>query len=189
MKRALLTVLLAVVLWLPAHAHNLKLFAAAQGSAVSGYAFFVGGGRAGSSSWTARDAQGTVIASGTTDGEGRFAFDLLRPVASDLTITVDTHEAHVASFTLPAIQLKGVDAVPVYATSGNLAEAGTNSSQATPDRQIAALVEAAVQRQVAPVLDRVEQMDSRLRFVDVLSGIFFILGAAGTVLWVRARRR
>jgi nickel transport protein len=51
------------------------------------------------------------------------------------------------------------------------------------------LVEAAVQRQVAPLLERIEMMDDRLRFTDVMSGIFLIIGLAGIGLWARGRRR
>ncbi|MFH5925339.1 hypothetical protein [Roseomonas xinghualingensis] len=189
MTRALLGALLAVMLCAPAHAHNLKLFAAAQGNSVGGYAFFVGGGRAGGSSWTAKDAQGRAIASGTTDGEGRFAFELITPITSDVTITVDTHEAHVASITLPAARIAGAGAAPASNSAGSLTEAGASPLQPSADRQLAVLVEAAVQRQVGPVLERVEQMDARLRFIDVLSGLFFIAGVVGTALWARARRR
>ena len=57
------------------------------------------------------------------------------------------------------------------------------------DEKVAALVEAAVQRQVEPLLERIEQMDDRLRFTDILSGIFLIIGLVGIGLWARARRR
>jgi nickel transport protein len=39
------------------------------------------------------------------------------------------------------------------------------------------------------VLARIEEMDARLRFADVLSGLFFILGLAGMALWALGRRR
>jgi nickel transport protein len=32
-------------------------------------------------------------------------------------------------------------------------------------------------------------MDDRLRFTDVMSGIFLIVGLAGIALWARGRRR
>ena len=54
--------------------------------------------------------------------------------------------------------------------------------------QLAALVESAVQRQVEPLLERIEQMDNRLRFTDIMSGIFLIIGLAGIGLWARGRK-
>ena len=53
--------------------------------------------------------------------------------------------------------------------------------------ETAALIEAAVQHQVAPLLERIEAMDDRLRLTDVMSGIFLIVGLAGIGLWARSR--
>lgn len=169
--------LLAVALLVatPAHAHKLKVFATKDGQAVSGYAFFVGGGRPEGSAWTARDAQGRLLAEGTTDPEGRFAF-VLPGGAGPVTVTVDAHDAHVASTTLAT------------ATIGAAVPAPPPGPAAPGDDRLAALVEAAVARQVAPLLERIEEMDARLRYVDMLSGIFLIGGLAGLLMWARGRR-
>lgn len=181
MKRLGVLVALTLLLASPAAAHKLKVFASVQGDTVSGYAFFIGGGRPQGSSWIAKDAEGREIAAGTTDAEGQFSFQRPEEAASGLTITVDTHEAHIASSTLSADRLGSV-------VAGVTTEAAPDSPAHVPDEQIAALVEAAVQRQVEPVLERIEEMDSRLRFTDALSGVFFILGLAGVTLWARNRR-
>jgi nickel transport protein len=181
MIRLLLPLLLALAFIGPAQAHKLKVFATVEGGEVKGYAFFIGGGRAAQTAWVARDAAGAPFASGTTDGEGRFAFPAPQP-PTDATVTVDTREGHVASMTLPASRFGGraVAAAPALPTDG--------STTIDPDARLAALVEAAVQRQVAPLLERIEQLDSRLRYADILSGIFLILGLAGIGLWARGRR-
>lgn len=181
MIRLLTGVLLALAFIGPAQAHKLKVFATVEGGEVKGYAFFIGGGRAARTAWVARDAAGAPFASGTTDGEGRFAFPApQRP--TDTTVTVDTREGHVASMTLPASRFGGaaVAAAPALPTDG--------PTTMDPDARLAALVEAAVQRQVAPLLERIEQLDARLRYADILSGVFLILGLAGIGLWARARR-
>ncbi|SHG24679.1 nickel transport protein [Kaistia soli DSM 19436] len=185
MTRLFGLVFIAMVLGSPAQAHKLKVFAAVEGDAVSGYAFFIGGGRPEGSAWIAKDASGNRIAEGSTDGEGRFAFDLPKAIASAVTITVDTHEAHIASTTLAASRLGPIasDLPPTAALEVSAAPA------ATPDPQLAALVSTAVQKQVEPLLERIEQMDARLRFVDVLSGIFLIIGLVGIGLWASGRRR
>ena len=180
MIRLLTALLLALAFAGPAQAHKLKVFATVEGGEVKGYAFFIGGGRAAQTAWVAKDAAGAPIASGTTDGEGRFAFPAPQP-PTDATVTVDTREGHVASVTLPAARFGGaVVAAPPVLT----ADAPTPSDEAG----LAALVEAAVQRQVAPLMERIEQMDARLRYADILSGVFLILGLAGIGLWARGRR-
>lgn len=181
MIHLLLPLLLALVFIGPAQAHKLKVFATVEGGEVKGYAFFIGGGRAAQTAWAATNATGVSLASGTTDGEGRFAFPVPQP-PTDATVTVDTREGHVASVTLPASRFGGasVAAAPARPTDG--------STPIDPDARLAGLVEAAVQRQVAPLLERIEQLDARLRYADILSGIFLILGLAGIALWARGWR-
>ncbi|RTL95181.1 cobalamin biosynthesis protein CbiL [Ancylobacter aquaticus] len=181
MIRLLLPLLLVLAFIGPAQAHKLKVFATVEGGEVKGYAFFIGGGRAAQTAWVATDAAGAPLAAGTTDGEGRFAFPVPQP-PTDATVTVDTREGHVASMTLPASRFGGasVAAAPALPTDG--------PTPIDPDARLAALVEAAVQRQVAPLLERIEQLDTRLRYADILSGIFLILGLAGIGLWARGRR-
>lgn len=183
MIRLLTGLLLALAFSGPAQAHKLKVFATVEGGEVKGYAFFIGGGRAAQTAWAATNATGAPLASGTTDGEGRFAFPVPQP-PTDATVTVDTREGHVASVTLPASRFGGraVAAAPAPPTDGP-------SPMIDPDARLAGLVEAAVQRQVAPLLERIEQLDARLRYADILSGIFLILGLAGIGLWAMGRHR
>ncbi len=181
MIRMLLALLLVLGLAVPAQAHKLKLFASVEGAGVKGYAFFVGGGRAQDSPFVATDAAGTEIARGRTDADGRFAFQVPGVAATGVTVTVDTQEGHMASVTLAA------DRFGSAATTTSAASAGPVSRPAQ-DREVGALVEAAVQRQIEPLLERIEQMDSRLRLTDALSGVFLIFGLAGMALWARGRR-
>ena len=181
MIRLLLPLLLALAFAGPAQAHKLKVFATVEGGEVTGYAFFIGGGRAAGAVWTAKDPAGTALASGTTDGEGRFAFPVPQPPV-DATVTVDTREGHVAAAILPASRFGGA-AAPLPPVDGP-----APAVEAEGEARLAALVEAAVQRQVTPLMERIEQMDDRLRLADVMSGIFLILGLAGMALWAKGQR-
>ena len=176
----------------PADAHRLKIFATVDGDAVTGYAFFIGGGRARGTPWTATSAEATV-ASGATDDEGRFRFTPPRPVIDAITVTVDTREGHIASATLPPGRFAGIattgDASPPPADIPDAGSAAPSEPPPVPAPDTAALVEAAVQRQVEPLLERIEEMDARLRFTDIMSGIFLIAGLAGIGLWARSRSR
>ena len=193
MIRALTALLILCATAVPASAHRLKVFVTIEGGTIRGYAFFVGGGRAALVPWAAKDAAGGAIASGNTDVQGGFAFAAPPPPASDVTVTVDTREGHVATATLAAARLGGpAAAASVPAPAGVAADAPAGLSAdaaAQADRHLAAIVEAAVQRQVAPLLERLEEMDARLRYADVLSGVFLILGLAGAGLWASGRRR
>lgn len=185
MKRVVLALLLALATASPASAHKLKVFATVEGQTVRGYAFFIGGGRPEGSPWVAKEAAGTVIASGTTDAEGRFAFALPAAIASDVTVTVDTQEAHIASATLAANRLAGAPSLvpPAAAPAAGAADV------AVDDARLAALIAGAVQKEIEPLLERLEAMDARLRYTDMISGVFLIIGLVGIGLWARERRR
>jgi nickel transport protein len=189
-RRLVLALALVLAAAAPAAAHKLKVFATVEGDAVTGYAFFVGGGRARGTPWTAK-TEDAALASGTTDDEGRFRFTPPQPVTTAITVTVDTREGHIASATLPASRFAGAVAVAPAAPPPPApgAPPAAEETPAAPPPDTAALVEAAVQRQVEPLLERIEEMDSRLRSTDILSGIFLIVGLAGIGLWARGRKR
>jgi len=192
MKRLLLAVTLVLAVLGPAEAHKLKVFAAVEGHSIHGYAFFIGGGRAENTSYVARDAGGTELADGLTDSNGAFAFDLTKPPASDVTITVDTHEGHIASATLPVSRF-GATVLPAAASkpaaSGLQTDLAPAPAAAPGNAEIASLVDAAVQRQVEPLMEQIDRMESRLRLTDTVSGVFLILGLAGMASWALGRRK
>lgn len=174
--RRMIIVLFLIVFAGPATAHGLRLFARVEGQAVSGYAFFVGGGRPSGIAWSARIGE-KALAAGQTDEQGAFAFTVPEPVAAAVTISIDTGDGHVAALALAPARFGGAAAASAPASGASAEEAGT------PD------IEAAVARQVAPLLERIEAMDSRLRMTDILSGLFLIIGLAGMALWARSKRR
>ena len=166
-RALLLAPLLALCLASPALAHKLRVYATHDGSDISGRAFFIGGGGARGVDWVARDSGGATVATGQTDDSGGFRF-ALATAAAGLTVSVNTGDGHMASTTL-----------------GGAAEVPAPAAAVASDT---AAIEAAVARQVAPLLARIEEMDARLRLTDALSGVFFILGLAGMALWSRSRR-
>lgn len=184
MTRLILPLMLFLSLALPAEAHKLRLFATVEGEDVTGYAFFVGGGRAQGADWWALDAGGAEIARGRTDGEGRYRFTPPDPVIDDILVQVDTHEGHMAEAVVKAERFGPVPVTPPPPAAASLAAGGRIAASA-PDTKA---VELAVQRQIAPLLERIEAMDSRMRVTDVLSGLFLIVGLAGIGLYLRGRR-
>lgn len=196
MIRFLLIALASLALFAsPANAHKLKVFATVKGDHIAGYAFFIGGGRAQDTPWIAKDASGTVLAKGTTDQKGAYDFAPPQPVQSDITITVNTQEGHIASALIPAARMGGTNFRRTQASlqvnalqTSPTRQSRSSSPRALPASELDPMIEAAVQRQVEPLLERIEQMDSHMRFTDIISGIFLIIGLAGIGLWVRSRR-
>lgn len=187
MKHLLLAVLILLCGPGPALAHKLKLFVTVEGNEISGYAFFVGGGRPRGAAWQVQDAAGTILQDGVTDDQGSFRWQT--PGAAEYTVTVDAGDGHGATATLPASRFAGVP-VPTPPSPLGAVPDTTAASPAdlVPMDQLEAQVARAVQRETAPLLARIEEMDSRLRLTDLVSGVFLILGAAGGLLWLTGRR-
>lgn len=179
--RALAVLFLALILASPAAAHGLKVFATVEGDRVSGYGFFIGGGRPKGASWRA-EMGGAEIAQGKTDDAGGFAFAAPGEVTADVTIALSLGDGHAATKSLPPERF-GAMAVAVSDPPSP-----TPDATPTPDA-FAQAVEAAVARQIAPLHERIEELDARLRLTDILSGIFLIFGLAGIGLWAKGRRR
>jgi len=188
MTRLLLAIVLGLLSIQPALAHKLKVFATVEGEAVTGYAFFIGGGRAQGAKWRAVEGDDMPLGEGRTDAEGRFSLVPPQPVTAEIRITVDTEEGHIASATLPVTRFGGTVAETPDAAITTAAAAAEDTAPAPTSEETARLVEAAVQRQVEPLLERIEAMDSRLRYTDMLSGLFLIAGLAGMALWALGRK-
>ena len=94
-----LILLCALLLVGPAAAHSLRVFARVEGGQVSGYGFFIGGGRPQGVDWQAQMGPET-IAKGQTDARGSFGFPAPATATADVVVTVNTGEGHIASTTL-----------------------------------------------------------------------------------------
>ncbi|PHI29036.1 hypothetical protein [Budvicia aquatica] len=168
----------------PATAHSLRLFARVDAGQIGGYAFFIGGGRPSGVNWVAKMNNQTV-ATGKTDTNGGYHFAVPTPITGDVVITVDTGEGHIATTRLAPERFEL--SLP---TAGQPSAVVIDGTSTQPDAQTTErLVEAAVERQVGPLLERIEAMDTRMRLTDVISGIFLIIGLAGIGLWIRSRGR
>lgn len=166
--------LLAAVAAAPAAAHRLRLFATVADGAVTGFAFFTGGIRPAGLRLIVSDGDGTVLFEGVTSADGSFRWE--PPAPADLLVQVDAQDGHVAQVAIAAAQFGGDAPAPPAPPSA--------APAATVDDSV---VSAAVRREIAPLLARIEETDARLRLADLLSGVFLILGAAGGILWLRRR--
>lgn len=189
MRKLFLVIALTVSLAPAAGAHRLKVFATVEAGTITGYGFFIGGGRARGSALIIRDADGREVFKGETDEEGRFSWRPASP--SDFLISVDTREGHMAEARIPANRFSNAAANPVEAPAAILpiekpADAATVCELRASE--LNALVESAVSRQVRPVLERMEAMDGNLQLRDIVSGVCMIFGLAGIALWIVGRK-
>lgn len=190
--RALFALLLSLMLASPAMAHSLRVFARVSDGQVSGYGFFIGGGRPAGASWSAQMGE-QPLGQGVTDAAGGFTFAAPEVVGAPVTVTLNTGEGHIAHATLPPERFDSTGA-PQALPAARVAPVPGAKPPAAPDpAALAALVEAATARatarEVAPLLERIEAMDARMRLTDLISGLCLIAGLAGIALWARGRRR
>lgn len=193
--RAIAALVCLLVTATGADAHLLKAFASVEDGAISGFAFFVGGGRPGGAEVKIVDATGAVVARLTTNDEGRFRW--VPSVIQRYTVSVDAGDGHLAEAVIEADRLVGGEIVRSSAevVSDN---GGVGSVQAggieparleqTIQRAVDRAVDRAVERQVRPLLEAYAQAESRVRFNDVVGGIGMIVGLAGIALWFSGRR-
>lgn len=181
-------VLLSILVAGPAAAHSLRLFAKVEGDKVSGYAFFIGGGRPAGVNWVAKMGE-QAVAAGKTGKDGDYSFAAPDAVTGGISITVDTGEGHIATTLLKPdrFSIVGTTAAAPQVEAATSGEAAVPAPALSGDAT-AKLVEQAVERQVGPLLERIETMDARMRFTDIMSGIFLIVGLAGMALWARGRK-
>jgi nickel transport protein len=179
MIRIILTSLALLLLaTLPAAAHKLKLFAQAEGSDVVGTAYFAGGGKAaGVEGWiTAPD--GAVAGRFQTDAEGGFRIAVTR--RQDYVVAVDSTDGHAASTLVAAADLS--PALP----EGQVRP--PDPSPALPRSNDNAALEEALARQLRPLRQQIDTLESRTRLADIIGGIGFIFGLFGIAAWISARR-
>lgn len=179
--------LLCVLTASPALAHKLKVFATAIGDAVEGRVYFVGGGPGIGVPVELKNSSGEVVASGRTaapDG----SFSLTLPYRDDFTVFADAQDGHVGSFALGAARL--AEALPER-SDGGVATPGVGAAEpAAGDAPVASTdaIEAAVARQLAPLLEEIDALRSAIGFRDIVGGVGFILGGFGLWAFVAARR-
>lgn len=147
----------------PAYAHKLKLFVSQDGTQISGKVYFAGGGAAIDVAGTVTDSQGHVVATLRTDAEGRF--HVTDAAALPLHIRFESADGHMAETTLGDVAAP--DSAPVTANPG---------------------MEAAIARQLVPLREQLDRMETRARLSDIIGGVGVIIGLFGAYAWIAARR-
>jgi nickel transport protein len=172
-----------------ARAHDLSLFASAEGDQIQGSVRYAGGGPAPGVSVRVLDPQGRVLAQLTSDNAGRFHYRARERI--DHRLVAATGEGHGAQWMLRADELPSALARP--SGDGPAATPGADPGVALEGMQarsaeLESMIERAVARQVRPLREELRAAEERARMSDLLGGIGYIVGIAGLALWWHARR-
>ncbi|MCM5551750.1 carboxypeptidase-like regulatory domain-containing protein [Pleomorphomonas sp. NRKKF1] len=178
-RRFAVTLAALVCLVLPAEAHRLKLFAQVTGDTVAGYGFYIGGGRPEGAEILVTKPDGTEIARLKTGKDGDFTFT--PPTPGRYRLTLAGGDGHFAS---TDVSTDGTPAAP----SPTAVTPSTSAIPADLDARIAKAVDAAVARQIGPLMEAYDAADGRVRFNDLIGGLGWIMGLAGLWAWFRSRR-
>lgn len=180
-----------------ASAHKLKVFATVDGSAIAGYAFFIGGGRPQDATLIIQDAEGQELYRGSTDDTGTYSWQPPQP--ADLKIIVDAGDGHVADAKITRERFPSAEAAPQTAQAkinndlpNSKVPDATPSSTVTGScgaNDIERLVGEAVSRQVRPLLEAYAEAGDRAKLTDLVGGIGMIFGLAGMAMWGFSRKR
>ncbi len=159
----------------PASAHKMKVFATAEGAAISGYAYFSSGSRAMQAKVTATGADGIPVFEGVTDDQGQFAFPAVRRM--DHVITVDGGDGHMATFTITAAELPE-SLPPAGPASATPAPVSTPPAEIAPN-DLRAFIDQSIARQIRPLREQLDAYQEKIWWHDVIGGIGYIVGVAG----------
>ncbi|MGE5152818.1 MAG: hypothetical protein ACM3ST_02280 [Bdellovibrio bacteriovorus] len=170
----------------PTLAHQIRVFAFADGDRIEGSAFFAGGGAASGAHVRVLDAQGGLLAELEPDGEGAFVFQAKAPV--DHLVVAETADGHRAEWRVSAAELGPGFKGPPIQPGAEGEEAVRPGDEPAANLDLAAMVEQAVARQVRPLREELAAAQARAGVRDVLGGIGYILGITGLLAWWRSRR-
>jgi nickel transport protein len=177
----------------PVFAHKVTIFAWVEGDTVHTESKFSGGRVAKQARIEVYDRAGALLLEGRTDDEGRFVFKA--PKQEALRIVLVAGAGHRNEWVVKAEEFAGH--VRPAADDDTVLPKQTEPGGATPlperidisREDLQTMIEAALEKQLQPVLRRLHQMDEGPRLVDIIGGIGYILGLVGLGAYVHFRRR
>jgi nickel transport protein len=186
-KMAIVCVLLAAALPAgPAAAHNLIVYATADGATVSGRAYFAGGGAPRGAEVMVLAPDGSELARTTTDEQGAFRFEAT--VRCDHEIVVEGGPGHRGAYTLPASELPA--GLPAWQGVAEEADADVAAGQPAPDRTSRTRPGSeALADQIRELRRELDAYHHRARLHEVIGGVGYIVGVAGLAFFLLGRRR
>ncbi len=186
----------------PALGHRVLVYAYAEGETIHTESKFVGSGPVQQGAVKVLAQQnGNVLLTGTTDNQGKFAFQIPAEAAAqrvDLLIDVEASLGHRGEWLLKADDyLPGAERVgpSAVATTPETAPAAPAAApdpvMVTSDRQFfEETLNRALERQLATIKTMLaESREDRITPTDIIGGIGYIMGIFGLLGYVLSRKR
>ncbi len=176
-------------------AHQLRVFAMAEGATITGYAYFSGGVKVKGAKITIFAPDGSQLGKVKTGEAGAFHFPAT--VRVDHRLIADAGAGHVAEFTVTAEELPdtlpGKTLEPLFKEALVVNAVTTAQAPPLPMTKTAAvslqrMIERSVARQIRPLREQLDAYEAKVRWHDVLGGIGYILGIAGVACYWLGRR-
>jgi nickel transport protein len=209
LKMGWISLFMVVLILLPfsqALAHNVTVFAWVEGETVHVESKFSGGRRPVAAPVEVYDARGNLLLKGVTDEKGEFSFKV--PKKTEMKVVLLAGMGHKGEWIIP---LSDLEAVSADATAQAVETISPSSTSTDPNQAKSAIstvggnpvpagyvtateirnaVEAALDTKLKPVLKLlVETRQSGPSVTDILGGIGYIFGLIGVAAYFSAKRR
>lgn len=148
-------------------AHRINIFAYVEDDTVYTESYFSDGKKVKNGLIEVYDSQGNRLLKGRTDREGQFNFKL--PKKDDLKITITTDMGHKNFYLLSKEELP----------------ARLNRKEA---EELKDLIEACLDEKLRPIIRELKRMQDKTSFMDLISGVGYILGITGIVFYFLAKK-
>lgn len=195
---------ISVLLPLTAHAHKLRIFAWPEGDIIYGETAFSGTRKPKNAKITVQDAANhTVLLTTRTDEQGNFNFAVPQKAVVehlDLLLVVNAGEGHRGEWPMPAAEyltltsppkIVGVkESTPTVAKNAPSPSVDTANAVLIDEQLLRRIVEEELEKKLTPLRRMLaESKDNSPGLRDILGGIGYILGLAGILAWLQAKKQ
>lgn len=193
-----------VLLPLTANAHKLRIFAWPEGNIIYGETAFSGNRRPKNAEITVQDAAShSILLTTRTDEQGKFNFTVPQKAVVehlDLLLVVNAGEGHRGEWPMPAAEYLTLTSTPkiagvkesslTVAKNAPSPSADTANAILVDEQLLRRIIDEELEKKLTP-LRRVlaESKNSSPGLRDILGGIGYILGLAGILAWLQAKKQ
>lgn len=197
---SLLLLVLCLVLWAgPGWAHKVTIFAWVEGDTVHTQSKFSGGKRPKNSTVVVYDMDENLLLEGKTDEKGEFSFKI--PKRTALKVALKASMGHLAEWTIPVEEIKGVAGSMEASAPEEDVEAAAQEAASLTDvtgraevqeptaaglsrREVQELIDASLDKKLTPIVNMLaESLDRGPTVSEVMGGIGYIFGLVGVALY------
>ena len=171
-KKSLFLTIIILFICSPVFAHKVNIFAYKEENEIKTESYFSDGTLAKNSKVEVYNKEGKKILDGKTDEKGEFSF------------SIPDEEGELRMVLLASMGHRAETVISVEGASGEEQEEIT-----AEEEKLKRIVNRAVENAVFPVIKMLEEERKRIRFVDIVSGLGYILGISGIAFFLYKRKK